>query len=414
MSDDTHLDVAVIGAGLSGLATAALLARAGRTVTVFEASAHLGGPAQSPRLNGLPVNMGPHALYLGGAAFEVLTDLGLRPPLKPPPARGYFVIRDGVLSPMPSTPWSMLSTSLLTVTERFSLARVLMPLIAGSISARYDQTLAQWLDRVAPSPNVRALLETLFRLTTYTHAPTHLSAAVACRQLHVALRKNVTYLPFETLVSSLAALPGVTVRFSKPLRSVDEAGRLEFDDEKLQARDVVLALPLEATMKVLRSKTLAAFHRTAVPAKAACLDVVLSKLTTPRQRLMLGLGEPLYAAIHQEHPAQVVIQVAKYLSPGERGADALPRLEHLLEVFQPGWREVLLERRFLPEMVTSTAIPLAQNEGRGFGVELVGQVYAAADWAAGGLLADGGFAAARDVARRLASTNSNSPVRRSA
>ena len=72
-----RIDVAVIGGGLSGLTAAALLARQGRQVTVFEGSAHLGGRAQSPTMQGTPVNLGPHALYLGGAAFEVLTSLGI-------------------------------------------------------------------------------------------------------------------------------------------------------------------------------------------------------------------------------------------------------------------------------------------------------------------------------------------------
>ncbi len=65
---------------------------------------------------------------------------------------------------------------------------------------------------------------------------------------------------------------------------------------------------------------------------------------------------------------------------------------------EPGWREKVLAERFLPELTTSTAIPLAVNGGRGFGVQLSGQVFAAADWASGGLLADGGLQAAHEVA----------------
>ena len=40
----------------------------------------------------------------------------------------------------------------------------------------------------------------------------------------------------------------------------------------------------------------------------------------------------------------------------------------------------------------------AQNAGKGFGVRLGPQVFAAADWASGGMLTDGGLQAAHEVA----------------
>ncbi|MDD4118598.1 MAG: FAD-dependent oxidoreductase, partial [Kiritimatiellae bacterium] len=43
---------AVVGAGIGGLAAAALLARSGRRVTVFEQAPQAGGKAASVRLGG--------------------------------------------------------------------------------------------------------------------------------------------------------------------------------------------------------------------------------------------------------------------------------------------------------------------------------------------------------------------------
>ena len=56
-------DVHVIGGGLGGLAAAALIARAGRTVTVHEARGRLGGRGTTDRKDGFRLNQGPHALY---------------------------------------------------------------------------------------------------------------------------------------------------------------------------------------------------------------------------------------------------------------------------------------------------------------------------------------------------------------
>ena len=49
---------AVIGAGIGGLAAAALLARAGRRVTVFEQADHTGGKAASRQLGGYRFDTG--------------------------------------------------------------------------------------------------------------------------------------------------------------------------------------------------------------------------------------------------------------------------------------------------------------------------------------------------------------------
>ena len=41
----TRTDAVIVGGGLAGLTVAALLARAGRSVTLFEKASHLGGRA---------------------------------------------------------------------------------------------------------------------------------------------------------------------------------------------------------------------------------------------------------------------------------------------------------------------------------------------------------------------------------
>jgi protoporphyrinogen oxidase len=56
------LRVAVVGAGVTGLATAFLLRRQGAQVTVFEASAQEGGLAGSFRRDGFAFDFGPHEL----------------------------------------------------------------------------------------------------------------------------------------------------------------------------------------------------------------------------------------------------------------------------------------------------------------------------------------------------------------
>jgi phytoene dehydrogenase-like protein len=70
-------DCLIIGGGLSGLAAATYLARAGRTVLLCEAAHAPGGRARSREESGFTLNQGPHALYLGGPAQAVLRELAI-------------------------------------------------------------------------------------------------------------------------------------------------------------------------------------------------------------------------------------------------------------------------------------------------------------------------------------------------
>src|SRR5436309_2879388 len=59
-------DAVVVGGGIGGLLCAARLARSGSEVRVIERASRAGGRALSPSVDGVPMNLGAHALYLGG------------------------------------------------------------------------------------------------------------------------------------------------------------------------------------------------------------------------------------------------------------------------------------------------------------------------------------------------------------
>jgi phytoene dehydrogenase-like protein len=155
------------------------------------------------------------------------------------------------------------------------------------------------------------------------------------------------------------------------------------------------------------------------PVRAACLDVALGALPFPKRRFALGIDQPLYYSLHSA-TAKVApstgatIHVAKYLDPQ---ADADPKadeveLERLLDRVQPGWRDGVVYRRYLPAMTVASAVVLASTRGERPGLAMgdVRGLYAVGDWVgSGSMLADAALSSARTCARAILDSNASRP-----
>jgi phytoene dehydrogenase-like protein len=99
-----------------------------------------------------------------------------------------------------------------------------------------------------------------------------------------------------------------------------------------------------------------------------------------------------------------MIHVARYLDDATPEPKAIERqLERVLDQLQPGWREVVIERRFLPYMVAASALATAADGGLagrpGPQVPEAPGLYLAGDWIGPeGWLADASLASARRTA----------------
>jgi phytoene dehydrogenase-like protein len=419
-------NAAVIGGGLAGLTAANYLARAGFNVTLFEKSSAVGGRARTDVEQGFHFNLGPHALYGGGAAVGILRELGVKFHGRSPAVSGGFAIDRGARHTLPVGPFSLLTSGLLGVGAKLELARLLGEI--GKFDARGVNRLSvrEWAEREIKREDARRLFQSLIRVSTYADEPERQSAGAAIAQFQLALASGVLYLDggWQTLVHGLrgaAEKEGVKIITGERVKTVERDSRARgvrlTSGVFHAARTVVIAAgPAEACELVEGSEgtALSEWAKAAIPVRAACLNVALERLPEPRALFATGIDRPLYFSVHSaaaklapENGA--VIHAAKYLGAGPDGEPrAVEReFEETFDMMQPGWRDAVVAKQFLPAITVSNALATAAQgglTGRPLpAVPGVEGLYVVGDWVGPeGMLADASMASAKLAAETIA------------
>jgi phytoene dehydrogenase-like protein len=425
MSKIMRTDVAIIGGGLAGLAAATYLAQAERAVTVFEKAHTLGGRARTEMKHGFAFNFGPHALYRKAYAVPILRELGVKFSGALPAVSGAYALARGAKYTLPSGLVSLLATGLLSPSAKLEAGRFLARL--GKIDAQAEAhcTVREWLEREIQHPRVRQVVQALLRVSTYANDPDVQSAGAAIKQFQVGLEGGVYYLDggWQTLVNGLsttATQAGANLRTEASVIAIEPREGGFFiqcaDGKNYEASSVIIAAsPLEAArlVKSGAATALTAWAKAALPVRAACLDVALAHMPDAHARFGLGIDQPYYFSVHSATAKLAphngaLIHVAKYLST-QASDDAQAteeELEQVLDMMQPGWREAVIARRYLPRMTVSHALVTAAQGGLsgrpGPAVPGLDGLFVAGDWVGNeGQLADASLASAKRAAEMV-------------
>lgn len=122
----TQCDTIVIGAGLSGLATAWNLQRNGQQVCVLEAGERVGGNVRTLRREGYLVEAGPNTLQVNDPEIErCLRDFDLWDTAieANPQANKRYIVRSGKPCAVPQSPWSAIRSPLFSLPAKLRLLR---------------------------------------------------------------------------------------------------------------------------------------------------------------------------------------------------------------------------------------------------------------------------------------------------
>jgi phytoene dehydrogenase-like protein len=417
MTSTSHAPIVVIGGGIAGLTSAALLGGAGLPVVLLEKASAPGGRAATRDRNGFLFNLGPHALYRAGALQATLQLLGVEVRGRVPGVNGGFALRNGRLHTLPVGLASLLTTGLLSLGGKVELARVQSRLPQVDANAVQSQSLAAWLDANVRNVGVRGVLEMLVRVTTFTNDPDRQSAGAAIEQLQLSLRGSVLYLDggWQTIVDGLrraAVAAGVRIvsgahavalERTEPMRV--GAVRLA-DGSTMRAAGVIVAAG-PAEVDALAGTQLQ--RALPPPIRIATLDLALRSLPKPSATVAFGIDTALYFSVHSASArlapeGGAVVHVSKYLRPGEVADQRVEQeLETLMDRMQPGWRAVVESKQYLPALaVTHAEVTAAQGGVRGRPVAQLPafhNVCIAGDWVGPrGQLSDAAAASASDAA----------------
>jgi oxygen-dependent protoporphyrinogen oxidase len=208
-------DVRVIGAGLSGLATAWYLTEAGARVHVIEAAARPGGLIQTSSLKEGLVETAARAFTSSERATALFAAAGVEPCPTLAESKRRYIFRDGRPRRWPLTPMETIGTA----------ARASSAWVRRAMRPRADETVAVWGRRVL-GPAATAWLIGPALQGIYATAPDVLSAAAIfgpgrrnTRGPLIAPRAGMGEL-IDRLHAGLVAR-GATFSFGSPVDRVD-------------------------------------------------------------------------------------------------------------------------------------------------------------------------------------------------
>ncbi|PGS52549.1 NAD(P)/FAD-dependent oxidoreductase [Bacillus sp. AFS041924] len=391
-------DVVVLGGGIAGLTASIYLGQTGKKVLLLEKGSKIGGRGSSNTIGDAKLNLGAHALYTN--CIEILNEVGVNVSGNLPKLGGSFILGEHSNQMKVIDAFNLFLGNHLKWKEKMEFIRFYRHIRKMDVDEINSITLENYLYKKITSDRVKNLVLAFIRLATFTSNSEMISAGVAIGQLRNA---KVMYINegWQTIVNDLvkrAKQLGVMIQNSTVLSRITGSYPTINLDVKNGSRITTSCLlstinPIDLIQLIDVPISDSFFKKCdqMIPVKAACLDLVMKGVPNPKLNFALGIQKPWYFSNHSavaklsNKEGENVVHLMKYLNSAEESDPSKDEeeLESLLDLLQPGWRDYVISRRYLPKLVVSNDIKkpykkvennLTNNE---IGVE---GIYVAGDW----------------------------------
>lgn len=368
-------DVIVIGGGISGLATGALLAKRGLRTLVLEKGNSAGGRAYAYEDKGFTLNYGAHAMYRpeSGLLAEVMRRLDRSVPRcsYPDPVKSFWADGDRWGS-LGTKPHQAATSKLFPLASKARLGAMMLTLrTAKPESVPADMTWGDWIDAHTSDPLLRRFLRALTVVNTYSAAPDTLSARGVLRHLkeNMFVRDYAGYMHggwgvmFDEFIEEIIAGGGAIVTGARvdSLEVRDGAVTAAIaGGERYEASAFVSTLPPQDAPALAEPATPLARELAGwegmQDVRAIAFDVGLNRRVRTDLTFAFDVERSLYYSIHSDvaqglapEGSQLIHSLA-YLTPDDAASDAAVerRYGELMTGFDrffPGWRDAVVVER---------------------------------------------------------------------
>lgn len=329
------------------------------------------------------------------------------------------------MSRFPADPLGFLHIDFLDAGDKLALVRFFVVLGTAKPHALAKTSVQEWLDLKVRRPRLHRLMTAVARTFVYTTALDVVSAELFVQKFQRSLKHPVHYVDggWQVLVDSMrdvAERAGAHIVGHACVEGIElgdgraRGVRLR-DGSLVQAAAVVVATSPRDAVRLMDGGVHPALRRIVdglVPVDTACLDVALEHLPVPNCPVVQDLDDPRFMSAQSVYTSRVapeggaLIISFKQLDP-RYPSD--PRederdLENLLDTAQPGWRDVLIRRQYLPRIESVSALPTAKDGGFAGRpdprVPGIPDLYLAGDWVGPeGFLVDASMASAQRAAQ---------------
>jgi phytoene dehydrogenase-like protein len=380
-------DVIVVGGGLAGLGTGALLAHSGARVLLLERRPILGGRALVVKQQGFTLNYGLHYVVGGKSSphYRILERIGKlgAAPLAPVIANKLHRMRAGKLHITPTTPLDMLTTGLLTPAGKIGLAKAALAIMTANISSLWDVPTGRWLESVTHERSLRNFFLDLVGPLTFEPIPGDVSAAhfILAVRPFLMPKAPIAYYPVGGWAGIFEAFKAKIEEAGGEVRLKAQAERLATEDgraagvwaggEVLRSRTVVAAVPPNELAEFLKDTLVPEINEERLkkirPTMGVAVDLgvmglqneKVATIELPELNGTLGIHNLFEPSLAPE--GGHLIQFLRFMTP-EQMQDSVdversePMIIELLETIWPGFREkIVLRRTLIRPMLTAAS-----------------------------------------------------------